>query len=176
MDALWWGALSVFRWLTSHCVLMWLKESQLAPWPLLRALISFMSALSSWPSDLQSPHLQILSHWGSDSTYNCWKWKSLNHVWLFATSWTVYGHGILQARILEWVAFPFSRGSSQPRKRTGVSCIAGGFFTSWATWESQWLLRGHKYSVHNISSPNLPSCYPLHFFPLHKKNNSKKIQ
>ena len=39
-------------------------------------------------------------------------------------------HGILQARILEWVAFPFSRGSSQPRNRTGVSCIAGGFFTN----------------------------------------------
>ena len=39
-------------------------------------------------------------------------------------------HGILQARILEWVAFPFSRGSSQPRDRTQVSCIAGGFFTS----------------------------------------------
>ena len=42
-------------------------------------------------------------------------------------------HGILQARILEWVAFPFSRGSSQPRDRTQVSCMAGGFFTSWAT-------------------------------------------
>ena len=39
--------------------------------------------------------------------------------------------GILQARILEWVAFSFSRGSSQPRNRTGVSCIAGGFFTNW---------------------------------------------
>ena len=39
-------------------------------------------------------------------------------------------HGILQARILEWVAFPFSRGSSQLRDRTQVSCIAGGFFTS----------------------------------------------
>ena len=35
-------------------------------------------------------------------------------------------------RILEWVAYAFSRGSSQPRNRTGVSCIAGGFFTSWA--------------------------------------------
>ena len=33
-------------------------------------------------------------------------------------------------RILEWVAYPFSRGSSQPRNRTGVSCIAGGFFTN----------------------------------------------
>ena len=45
-------------------------------------------------------------------------------------------HGILQARILEWVAIPFSRGSSQPRYRTLVSCIAGGFFTIWATWEA----------------------------------------
>ena len=39
-------------------------------------------------------------------------------------------HGILQARILEWVAFPFPRGSSQPRDRTQVSHIAGRFFTS----------------------------------------------
>ena len=38
-------------------------------------------------------------------------------------------HGILQARILEWVAFPFFRWSSQPRDRTQVSCIARGFFT-----------------------------------------------
>ena len=42
-------------------------------------------------------------------------------------------HGILQAGIVEWVAFPSSRGSSQPRDRTQVSCIAGGFFPSWAT-------------------------------------------
>ena len=40
-------------------------------------------------------------------------------------------YGLLQARILEWVAFPFSRGSSQPKDQTQVSCIAGGFFTSW---------------------------------------------
>ena len=39
-------------------------------------------------------------------------------------------HGILQARILEWVAFPFSRGSSQPKDGTQVSRAAGGFFTS----------------------------------------------
>ena len=67
-------------------------------------------------------------------------------------------HGILQARVLEWVPFPFSRGSSQPRDRiqvsriawefftslpsqprdrTQVSCIAGGFFASWATREAK---------------------------------------
>ena len=39
-------------------------------------------------------------------------------------------HGILQARILEWVAFPFSRGSSQPRDQDQVSHIAGGFFAN----------------------------------------------
>ena len=38
-------------------------------------------------------------------------------------------HGIFQARILEWVAISPSRGSSQPRDRTLISCIAGGFFT-----------------------------------------------
>ena len=51
------------------------------------------------------------------------EWKSLSCVRLFVTPWTV--HGILQARILEWVAFPFSRGLSQPRNRIQVSHIAG---------------------------------------------------
>ena len=45
-------------------------------------------------------------------------------------------HGILQARILEWVAMPSSRRSSKPRDRTQVSHIAGRFFTSWATREA----------------------------------------
>ena len=50
------------------------------------------------------------------------------------TDYTV--HGILQARILEWVAFPFSRGSSELRDQTQVSCIAGRFFTRGATREA----------------------------------------
>ena len=45
-------------------------------------------------------------------------------------------HGILQARIVEWVAFPFYRGSSQPKDWIQVSHIAEGFFTSWATREA----------------------------------------
>ena len=44
--------------------------------------------------------------------------------------------GILQARILGWVAIPFSRGSSQRRDQTRVSCTAGRFFTIWATREA----------------------------------------
>ena len=46
-------------------------------------------------------------------------------------------------KILEWVPYPFSRGSSWPRNWSGVSCIAGGFFTSWATKKAhffQWFL------------------------------------
>ena len=50
------------------------------------------------------------------------------------TDYTV--HGILQARILEWVSYPFSRGSSWPRDQTGVSCIVDRFSTSWATREA----------------------------------------
>ena len=66
-------------------------------------------------------------------------WSEVKITWLFPTlcnpmDYTV--HGILQARILEWVTFPFSRGSSQPRDQTQVSCIAGGFFTSWAKGKS----------------------------------------
>ena len=49
-------------------------------------------------------------------------------------------HGILQAKTLEWVAIPFSRGSSWPRDWTQVSCIAGRFFISWATREAPKLL------------------------------------
>ena len=64
------------------------------------------------------------------------KWKSFSHVLLFAID-GLYSHGILQAGILEWVAFPFSRESYQPRDQTQVSCTAGGFFTSWATREAQ---------------------------------------
>ena len=45
-------------------------------------------------------------------------------------------HGILQARVLEWVAIPFSRGSSGPSDQIQVSCITGGFFTIWATRET----------------------------------------
>ena len=53
--------------------------------------------------------------------------------------WSLPGssvHGISQATLLEWVAIPFSRGSSQPRDQTQVSCIAGRFFTIWATREA----------------------------------------
>ena len=61
-------------------------------------------------------------------------------------------HGILQARTLEWVAFPFSRGSSQSRDWTQVSRIGDGFFTSWATREALWVVYA---SANCITSWNL---------------------
>ena len=57
-------------------------------------------------------------------------------------------HGILQTRILEWVAIPSSRGSSRPRDWTHVSCVsctAGGFFTCWAIREAALCLLVHIY-------------------------------
>ena len=80
------------------------------------------------------------------------KWKSLSHVWLFATLWTAARdpmdcslpgssvHEILQTGILEWVAIPFSRRSSQPRDWTQVFHIAGRCFAIWATREAPLLL------------------------------------
>ena len=62
----------------------------------------------------------------------------------------------LQARILEWVAFPFSRGSSQPRDWTQVSRIAGRFFTNWTIREA-WAWVGGELIV---------IIQPLHFSPL----------
>ena len=52
--------------------------------------------------------------------------KSLSHIQ------APLSMGILQARILEWVAIPFSGGYSWPRDQTQVSCTAGRFFTIWA--------------------------------------------
>ena len=56
-------------------------------------------------------------------------------------------HGISQARILEWVAISFSRGSSPSRDQTQVSCIAGRVFIIWATNSSQFWLYVHEDSI-----------------------------
>ena len=82
-----------------------------------------------------------------------WKWKSLSRVWLFAAPWTVV-LGILQARIMEWVAFPFSRRSSQPRDQTQGSHTAGRFFTNWTTklWQT-------IFSQDSENSVSYPSCW-----------------
>ena len=72
-------------------------------------------------------------------------------------------HGILQARILEWVAFPVSRGSSRPRNRTRVSCIAGIFFTSWATREALEFKSSHHMKEKYSSLKKKKRAYELSF-------------
>ena len=52
-------------------------------------------------------------------------------------------HGIFQSRILEWFSISFSRGLSQPRDQTLVSCTAGRFFTIWATREALTCVKTH---------------------------------
>ena len=66
-------------------------------------------------------------------------------------------HGISQARILEWVAVPSSRGSSQPRDQTWVSCIAGEFFTIWASREAQrgYRVKPNKNKVYKKAYPTI---------------------
>ena len=72
--------------------------------------------------------------------------------------------GVLQERIPEWVAIPFSKGSSQPRDQTRVSCSAGSFFTVWATREAilsvfiSWRSPGNSYAFWSLrSSPSSQS-------------------
>ena len=76
-------------------------------------------------------------------------------VQLFATPWTIVHQaplpmGIQKVGILQWVAMPSSRGSSQPRDQTQVSHMAGRFFTIWATREAQ-----EPWSGLPISSPRI---------------------
>jgi len=84
-----------------------------------------------------------------------------------ATPWTVAHQAplpmrILQARILEWVAMPSSTGSLQPRDWTQVSCIAGGFFTIWATGEVHlfyiWKCIGFHATVSIHPTLSFPHC------------------
>ena len=80
--------------------------------------------------------------------------SSLSRVWLFVTSWTVTHQtsvrGILQAGILQWIAIPFCKGSSQPRDWTWVSCIAGKFFTPWAIREALKSKYAHLLKINHI--------------------------
>ena len=71
--------------------------------------------------------------------------------------------------ILEWVASSFSRGTSWPKNQTGVSCIAGGFFTSWTSQEALDLLYGSvqwKWKVKVLVAQSCPTlCNPMDFRP-----------
>ena len=96
-------------------------------------------------SDFLQPH-GLYSLWNSPGRILEWVAFSFSRLSSQPRDWTqIYQHcrQVLyqlshkgSPRILEWVAYPFSRGSSWPRNWTGVSCIAGKFFTNWATREA----------------------------------------
>ena len=82
-------------------------------------------------------------------------------------------HGILQARILKWVAISFSRGSSQPRDWIQVSCIVGRRFTIWATREAHSSMVGliatsfkRSYTIHRFIAPRAPAPAAVHCWPI----------
>ena len=86
----------------------------------------------------------VVVHWVAKSWTWLRDWTELYWWWWFSCQVEsdycdlvdcLLSMGFLQARILEWVAISFSRDSSRPRDRTQVSCVAGGFFTDWATRE-----------------------------------------
>ena len=96
-------------------------------------------------------------------------------------------HGILQARILQWVAISFPRGSSQSRKWIQVFCIAGRFFTDWATREAHSILWPFCVSEFCLDEIELslqlgswcflflnPVHYPVSFTLLYPKGKKKK--
>ena len=93
------------------------------------------------PYWMQGPDNEIFHELSLNLFFPTCECESYSHVWLFVTPMDYTVHRILQARILEWVAFPSSRESSQLRDRSQVSHIAGGFFTIWATWEAQLMHR-----------------------------------
>ena len=87
------------------------------------------------------------------------KWKSLSHVQLFATPWTV--HGILQARLLEWVAIPFSRGPSHPGIKPRSPALQEDALTSEppGKWDPKTYFLFSKIHLNQILSNQVHSMY-----------------
>ena len=120
------------------CKLCLWKKSYIIAWSILQVTSEERQPYKEWVKVTQS----CLTLWPKDYTV----------------------HGILQAKILEWVAIPFSRGSSQPRNRTQVSRIAGGFFTNWAT-------KGSPYKEKSKGK----NCWPLRVGPWDKYISKMKM-
>ena len=106
--------------------------------------------------------------------------KSLSHVQLFVTPMgcSLLGssvHGISQARVLEWVAISFSRGSSQLRDQIQVSHIVGRRFAVWVTREEYCNLTNAKWNDLELNRIYLPKIYPPTSV-FHKKEKKKKAK
>ena len=82
-------------------------------------------------------------------------------------------HGILQARILEWIAIHFSKGSSETRGQTQVSCMAGRSFTIWATLTLESSTKPCRLLV---TWTHLASCYPVWIGPVSISSTGKTVK
>ena len=112
-------------------------------------------------------HIFIMDMLNMDRLHMCiyvYMLSHFSHVWLFVTPWSIIHQaplsmGILQVRILEWVAMPSSRGSSQPRDQTSACllhpALAGRFFITSTTWETHGLIQFS--SVQSLSHVRLPA-------------------
>ena len=137
------GTQILYHWVTRQYMIGYVTifDIFITSWLSLKMLIKCLSkspvwSLKYWDEFLPKLGLAtyVIKHVCLLSFFSC--------VWLFVTLGTVVHQalcGILQARVLEWVAKPSSRGSSWPTDRTHVSCvsrIAARLFTHWATWEA----------------------------------------
>ena len=129
----------------SLCISSWVKGLKIIS-PLPNLVFAFFLSVKKWKSISHFSHVQLFA----SDPMNCSPPGSSVH-------------GILQARILEWIAMPFSRASSRPRDRTQVSCIAGRFFTIWTTREAS---IGKQMCVYPLSGVCFESIFswPWHIF------------
>ena len=132
-------------WQPTLCTCITFKKEKLTPsHPLFLFGANF--SLAHCIQELRGSHMGYSSGWPNlqGQTYRSWlernwaNWLGLQLALWHITKWSE-SRSVMSdsARILEWVAIPFSRGFSQLRDRTQVSHIVGRFFTSWATRKAQ---------------------------------------
>ena len=140
----------------------WLSEWRTTPWPLLTKIITLILKIKGinyntgevfYSCSSINLHLLLTRQW------RLYLWKKVKESEVAQSCPTVCDpvdrslqgssvHGILLARILEWVATSFSRGSSQPRDQTQVSRIGGSYFNLWATRKlMKYLVNSRKISI-----------------------------
>ena len=134
-------------WVAIYWVSEWVSK-----WKLLSPVRLFVNGLSPWSSPGQNTGVGSLSLLKGIFTTQGSNPGLPHFKWIF---YQLSHKG--SPRILKWVAYPFSSGSSWPRNRTGVSCIAGGFFINWAMREAIYYLSTNV----NLSFITVDNCYLL---------------